>query len=146
METDFPMQDLKVLHVDDDAVDAMKLQRVLKKLNVNHEVKHVVNGNEALSLMQAEPRYIPNVIILDLNMPGLNGLEFLEMLRNDATLRHITVFILSASDNSADIQNAYGLHVAGYFLKPLSTSRYSLVIKRLVEMWAVSEFPGAKRV
>ncbi len=145
MESEFTKQDLRVLHVDDDAVDAMKLQRVFKKLNVNHEVKHVTNGHEALSLMQTEPRYIPNLILLDLNMPVLGGLEFLEALRSDADLKHIAVFVLSASDHSADIQQAHGLHVAGYFLKPLSPSRYSMVIKRLVEIWAVSEFPGARR-
>ena len=136
MESEFPKQELKVLHVDDDAVDAMNLRRVFKKLNVKHEVKHVNNGKEALTLMRDEPRYLPNVILLDLNMPILGGFEFLEALRMDADLQH---------DHSADIENAYGLHVAGYFLKPLSPAKYNLVIKRLVEIWAVSEFPVVRR-
>jgi CheY-like chemotaxis protein len=145
MESEFPKQELKVLHVDDDAVDAMNLQRVFKKLNVKHEVKHVNNGKEALTLMRDEPRYLPNVILLDLNMPILGGFEFLEALRMDADLQHVSVFVLSSSDHSADIENAYGLHVAGYFLKPLSPAKYNLVIKRLVEIWAVSEFPVVRR-
>ncbi|MEY3442866.1 MAG: hypothetical protein RLZZ519_1147 [Bacteroidota bacterium] len=145
MESEFPKQELRVLHVDDDAVDAMNLQRVFKKLNVKHEVKHVSNGQEALTLMRNEPRFVPHVIVLDLNMPVLSGFEFLEVLRMDAELCSVAVFVLSSSDHSADIENAYGHHVAGYFLKPLSPVKYNMVIKRLVEIWAVSEFPVLKR-
>lgn len=130
-----------MLHIDDDAVDTINLQRVFRKMDLNHELRHADNGRAALQLMRNEPRFVPNVILLDMNMPVLGGLEFLNELRSDPGLQHITVFVLSSSEHAADIHAAHGFNVAGYLLKPLSTAKYNLLIKRLVELWAVSEFP-----
>lgn len=134
-------RELKVLHVDDDAVDIVNLQRIFKKLEVPHELQQASNGHAALELMRAAPAFTPDVILLDLNMPILDGLGFLKELRSDPALQRITVFVLSTSDYPPDVATAYDHNVAGYLVKPLSPAKFTVVIERLLGLWAITEFP-----
>lgn len=132
---------LQLLHVDDDVVDAASLRRSLEKLKVNHELRHASNGEKALQMLRTDSTLRPDVILLDLNMPVMGGLEFLEHLRQDPRLKSITVFILSTSDFPPDVTRAYSLNVAGYLVKPMSSSQFSTMLDQLFRLLAVYEFP-----
>lgn len=134
-------KELTVLHIEDDRIDTLNMQRIFKKMDVPHRLLHASNGMEALELLRAEPHNRPNVILLDINMPAMNGLEFLKELRADPVLRPIMVFILSTSDYPRDVAIAYSHNVAGYLVKPTSSSKFSNIIESLLNLWAICEFP-----
>jgi DNA-binding NarL/FixJ family response regulator len=113
--------EIKFLIVDDDQISVMSIKRALKKLEIINPVRVAKDGIEALDVLrgsseceQLEPPYI---IVLDINMPRMNGLEFLSHVRQDAKLSEAVIFILTTSDAKSDIDQAYGNNVAGYILK-----------------------------
>lgn len=112
---------LHILLVEDDAVDAEGVVRAFKKTKINHSFTVVPDGVEALALLRHEgtatPHARPKIILLDLNMPRMNGIEFLHELRQDELLKRSIVFILTTSNQEADKVAAYDKQVAGYFLK-----------------------------
>ena len=83
----------------------------------------------------------PYIIFLDLNMPRMNGLEFLEALRNDSSIADAPVFVLTTSDRQADVTAAYRFNVCGYFVKPVAMSAMSDALATLKAYWNLSEFP-----
>ena len=110
-----------ILLVEDDELDVISVQRTLKKLEAGYELYTAYNGKEALSLLSgANPTVLPDVILLDLNMPKMNGIEFLKILRNDERLKDIKVFIITTSAETIDRDVAEGLGISGYIIKPLN--------------------------
>lgn len=114
-----------ILLVEDDYLDTMNAQRVLNKLNQHHVLHTAYNGREALSMLRGEngaPKLnpLPDIILLDLNMPRMNGIEFLRELRSDKELKHIKVFITTTSSEEYDRSEAAKLGVSGYIVKPLN--------------------------
>ncbi|TWT50229.1 Response regulator rcp1 [Rubripirellula amarantea] len=110
-----------VLLVEDDDLDAEMVNRAFKKSDVPVRLERAVDGKSALSMLHNElsiAKEHPLIVFLDLNMPGVNGHEFLERLRNDDTLRSTTVFVLTTSSHARDVERAYEKNVAGYFTKP----------------------------
>ena len=137
---------INILHVEDDEVDAMVMQRALKKTDLSYKLSHAKNGLEALDMLRGTNGYEkitprPNVILLDLNMPQMTGHEFLKELRNDPELKSIAVYILSTSNDDRDRVEAYNQNVAGYILKPLSLETYVEAISVLNKYWALTELP-----
>ena len=108
-----------ILLVEDDYLDTMNVQRALGKLNSNHVLHTAYNGREALNLLRDEG-LMPDMILLDLNMPKMNGVEFLRELRKDERLRHISVFITTTSSEEYDRSAVKELGVSGYIVKPLN--------------------------
>ena len=113
-----------VLLVEDDIFDTMTAQKSFAKFSVPHTLRTAFNGEEALDMLlgrhgQEAIRPLPEVILLDLNMPRMNGQEFLTELRASPELAHIPVFITTTSNMEADRLNAQGLGVSGYIIKPL---------------------------
>lgn len=108
-----------ILLVEDDYLDTMNVQRVLRKLNNNHVLYTAYNGKEALDMLR-EQRFMPDIILLDLNMPKMNGVEFLQELRKDDRLKHINVFITTTSNEEYDRSAVKELGVSGYIVKPLN--------------------------
>ena len=111
--------------VEDDELDVISVQRSLKKLEIPHELHTAFNGIEALELLRgstgSQPMDpLPDIIMLDLNMPRMNGLEFLRELRNDERLRSIRVFVMTTSGEQADRGVTGQLGVEGYLVKPMS--------------------------
>lgn len=108
-----------LLLVEDDTVDIMMFKRAVKKRNLNYVIDVATDGRAALDQLRDPKRSQATspVILLDLNMPGMNGHEFLEELRNDDSLRHCIVFVLTTSGHVRDKTLAYNKNVAGYFLK-----------------------------
>jgi len=129
---------LNILLIEDDAIEVMKFNRVLKTLNLNHKIIEANNGEEALAILK-EKEVVPDVIFLDLNMPKINGIDFLKILKEDDYLKYIPSIILSTSNNHNDILECYKIGIAGYVLKPLKYEDYVERIRKMLEYWSVNE-------
>jgi CheY-like chemotaxis protein len=137
---------VNILHVEDDEVDAMVMKRALKKTNLDFTYHHAKNGIDALDMLKGTNGYEklsprPSVILLDLNMPQMNGHEFLRELRSDADLKPISVYVLSTSGDDKDREEAFEKNVAGYILKPLTLGEYVEAINTLNNFWQLTELP-----
>jgi CheY-like chemotaxis protein len=136
---------LNILLVEDDEVDVMTVQRAFKKGNITNPLYIAGNGLEALAMLRGEPgqpSLIPcdrRLILLDLNMPKMNGLEFLQELRADPTIRQIPVVVLTTSNEEQDRIHAYNLNVAGYILKPVTFSIFVELMITLNKYWTLCE-------
>lgn len=129
---------LNILLLEDDTIEVMKFNRVLKKLDLNHKIIEANNGEEALDILKNKA-IIPDIIVLDLNMPRLNGIEFLTILKNDEVLKYIPSIILSTSANHKDMMECYKIGIAGYILKPLKYEDYVDRIQNLLAYWSSNE-------
>jgi CheY-like chemotaxis protein len=113
-----------ILLVEDDQMDVMNVQRELRKQNITVPLVHARNGREALNLLRGENGETriarPSLVMLDLNMPRLNGLELLKILRADPEFNDLNVFVMTTSDLDADRSGASELGVSGYIIKPLT--------------------------
>jgi CheY-like chemotaxis protein len=113
-----------ILLVEDDYIDAISFERSLKKLNVNHEVHIARNGRDALDMLQGKGAEslpgMPDLVVLDLNMPKMSGLEFLEAIRDDHHLRDLKVYVTSTTNDEEDATAAKKLGVSGFIIKPLN--------------------------
>lgn len=113
-----------ILLVEDDYLDTMNVQRALRKLNANHVLHNAYNGKEALSMLRGDGAAkldpAPDLILLDLNMPKMNGIEFLRELRADDQLKRIPVFITTTSNEEYDRHEVQALGISGYIVKPLN--------------------------
>jgi CheY-like chemotaxis protein len=136
---------LHILLVDDDEVDVMNVQRAFKKNNIINPLYVANNGLEALAMLRGQGALaIPGprrMILLDLNMPKMNGLEFLRAIREDPELRPLTVVVLTTSDDERDRIEAYNLNVAGYILKPVTFTAFVEAMATLNKYWTINEFP-----
>ena len=113
-----------LLLVEDDYMDIMSVERELRKLNIDLPLHIARNGREALAMLKGEGRPplkpLPSVVILDINMPKMNGIELLTEIRKDPELQHLNVFITTTSTEELDRSVAQRLKVSGYIEKPLS--------------------------
>ncbi|MFK2821128.1 response regulator [Flavobacteriaceae sp. LMIT009] len=132
------MKTLKILLVEDDTIEVMKLKRAVDTLNLNHDILHASNGEEALEMLQNK-NSLPNIILLDLNMPKINGLEFLKILKSDRQLHFIPTIVLTTSLNKRDVLECYKIGIAGYLLKPLKYDEYVSRIEKLLSYWSINE-------
>jgi len=130
--------ELKILLVEDNIIEILKLKRAIENLGMNHEVLEAENGEIALDSIKQE-EINPDIILLDLNMPKMNGLEFLAKVRNDESMRHLPIIILSTSNNNRDLMEAYKLGVSGYILKPLKYEDYVKKIEYTLQYWSTNE-------
>ena len=129
---------LNILLVEDDTIEVMKFNRVLRTLASKHKIIEANNGEEALRVLSSKEN-LPDIIVLDLNMPKLNGLEFLSILKNDETLKYIPSIILTTSSNHKDLLECYRIGIAGYILKPLKYDDYVERITNLLNYWSNNE-------
>ncbi|MEO5569944.1 MAG: response regulator [Bacteroidia bacterium] len=136
---------INILHVEDDAVDAMVMERALKKCDLSYVLYQAHNGIEALDMLRGtngkeKIQVLPKIILLDLNMPKMNGIEFLRELRADKELKKISVFIMTTSSDERDRTDAFELNVAGYMIKPISLESYTNIVATLNEFWKLVQF------
>lgn len=131
---------LDILLIEDDEVDVMNVERSFRKNKIRHRLRHAPDGIQALEMLRGHVTNLPHVILLDINMPRMGGLEFLKELRADPALKSITVFIMSTSSNSFDKETAYDYNVAGYIVKPLSAEKFNQSIVKLAAFWEICEF------
>jgi CheY-like chemotaxis protein len=136
---------LNILLVEDDEVDVMTVQRAFDDGKITNPLYIANNGIEALALLRGEPGQPPaiplhrRIILLDLNMPKMNGLEFLQVLRSDATLKHIPVIVFTTSNEDRDRIESYSLNVAGYILKPITFESFVEILVTLNNYWTSCE-------
>ena len=136
---------VKILLVDDDKVDAMAVRRSFRNLKINNPVIEACNGIEALEHLRGENgrEKLPArcVVLLDLNMPRMGVIEFLNQLRSDPKLRRTLAFVLTTSAAENDRKNAYDLNVAGYVLKHRPGQNFIDAISKLENYWRIIEYP-----
>jgi CheY-like chemotaxis protein len=135
---------LNILLVDDDEVDVMNVQRAFKKHNITNPLFIANNGFEALDMLRGDPPAVPpqrRLILLDLNMPKMGGIEFLRELRADDRLKSTPVIVLTTSNEDNDKVEAYNLNVAGYILKPVTFSSFLESMAALNKYWTLCEMP-----
>ena len=133
---------LNILLVEDDEVDVMNVRRAFQKNHITNPLFVASNGVEALEQLrsQAIPRD-RRIVLLDLNMPKMNGIEFLTEIRRDPELKSTPVVVLTTSNDERDRIEAYNLNVAGYLLKPVTFSNFCEVMTALNKYWALVELP-----
>jgi DNA-binding response OmpR family regulator len=131
-----------ILLVEDDTVDVMTVKRALKELRVTNRVDVADNGEDAFAWLKNSHHERPCLILLDLNMPKMNGLEFLKLLKHDETLKRIPVVILTTSTNEQDKIESFKLGVAGYMVKPVDYQQFVDVVKTIDRYWTLSEIPN----
>ena len=132
------MKNLKVLFIEDDLIEVMKFKRAISSLDLNHQVIEANNGEDALKILE-EKDNIPDIILLDLNMPKINGIEFLSILKKDSTLKYVPTVILTTSSNQRDLLACYEIGIAGYVLKPLKYEDYVHKLEKLLAYWSINE-------
>ena len=133
---------LNILLVEDDEVDVMNVRRAFQKNHIANPLFVAANGVEGLE--QLREGKIPRerrIILLDLNMPQMNGIEFLRELRADPELKLTPVIVLTTSNDERDRIEAYNLNVAGYLLKPVTFSNFCEAMAALNKYWALVELP-----
>ncbi|WP_264520559.1 response regulator [Flavobacterium sp. N1994] len=129
---------LKILFIEDDTIEVMKFNRVIAALGLTHQIIESNNGDSALAILETKEN-LPDIILLDLNMPKLNGIEFLTILKKDPVLRYIPTIILTTSSNFKDVKECYKIGIAGYLLKPLKYEDYVYKIQKLLDYWSCNE-------
>jgi CheY-like chemotaxis protein len=132
---------VNILLVEDDSIDAKAFLRAMQRMKIANPVTHAKDGVEGLELLRGMAR--PNLVILDINMPRMNGLELLRHIREDEALHDTIVFVLTTSNDEQDKFEAYNLNVAGYMLKSDMGNSFVRAVSLVENYWRVVEFPEA---
>ncbi|WP_147676589.1 response regulator [Algibacter pacificus] len=132
------MKTLNILLIEDDMIEVMKFQRTISSLQLNHKIIEANNGEDALKILERKDE-LPDIILLDLNMPKINGIEFLNILKADEVLKYIPTIILTTSQNQKDLLECYKIGIAGYVLKPLKYEEYVSKMDKLLAYWSINE-------
>lgn len=135
-----PNRPLLILLVEDDQMDVMTILRAFKEAGVSNSLHIAPDGEEAISYLEDASHPAPRLILLDLNMPRMSGLEFLRIAKGDSKWRSIPVVVLTTSDQLSDRQQCYDLSVAGYIVKPMDYSAFVDVVKTVKAYWDINEF------
>ncbi len=130
-----------ILLIEDDRIDAMTVSRAFKELGIPDELLLFKNGLEALNFLKKATKGTQYLILLDLNMPTMNGLEFIREIKQDQNLRKYPVIVLTTSNDSRDKRECFGLSVAGYFVKPANYDEFVTIIKIINDYWTMSKLP-----
>ena len=142
-----------ILLIEDDQIDIMTVKRALSEIRVTNRLDTAWNGEEGLKYLRDPEKELPGIILLDLNMPKMNGLqflkkyrsdypEFLKIVKNEKELKRIPVVVLTTSKEDRDKVESFDLGVAGYMIKPVDYKKFVDVIKAIHLYWTLSEIPG----
>lgn len=127
-----------ILLVEDDAVDAMTVRRALKDLNLTNEIIHAKDGEEAIEYLSNPKNKKPCIILLDINMPKMNGIEFLKEARSREDCNKIPVIMLTTSTNDNDMVESFNLNVADYIVKPIEYRKFVDTVQTAEALWRLS--------
>ncbi|MBN2588975.1 MAG: response regulator [Sedimentisphaerales bacterium] len=131
-----------ILLVDDDDIDALSVRRAFKELNITNKLVRSVNGEEALKYLDDQCNEMPCMILLDLNMPKMNGIEFLSIIKEDDKLKCIPVIVLTTSTEECDVKESFKYSVGGYVVKPVDYKSFVEAIRTVNMYWSLSELPS----
>lgn len=129
---------LNVLLIEDDTIEVMKLNRTITTLDSKHTIVEARDGEQALDILKGKS-LLPDIILLDLNMPKINGIEFLKIVKSDPHLKYIPTIVLTTSNNERDLLECYKIGIAGYILKPLKYEDYVSKVEKLLAYWSINE-------
>jgi CheY-like chemotaxis protein len=133
---------LNIMLVEDDQIDVLNVKRAFDKNHITNPLYVAGNGLEALKKRRSgEVPAGRRIVLLDLNMPKMNGIEFLRELRNDPALAPTPVVVLTTSNNDRDKIDAFNLNVAGYLVKPVTFAEFSELMVTLNKYWTLVEMP-----
>ena len=139
MKSTVPGAPIEVLLVEDNVDDAALTRRALEQAKVHNRVHHVTSGVEALAFLRREGRFAgaqpPDLILLDLNLPGMDGRELLKIVKADERLRHIPVVVVTGSHVDADVRESYRLHANAYVKKPVNTQEFLEAVNSIEQFW-----------
>jgi CheY-like chemotaxis protein len=142
---------MEILLIEDDLVDAKTVRRVFDSYRITHGLRIVDGGGAALDYLRGQAGSAaageplrPGLILLDLNMPGMSGLEVLAAIKDDDELRTIPVIVLSTSDLESDIRACYRGGVAGYFVKPLEYGQFVTTLQSILRYWELCLHPQGR--
>ncbi len=139
------MRNLKpILLVEDDNIDAMTVQRAFEDLKIANPLIHLCDGEEALTYLKDKSKPSPCVILLDLNMPRMNGIEFLKAVKSQEALKPIPIVVLTTSKAEQDKIESFMLGIAGYMTKPADYKQFVEKIKMIDLYWTLSELPDGE--
>ncbi|MRH99830.1 response regulator [Kriegella sp. EG-1] len=133
---------MNILFIEDDTIETMKLLRTVSKLESKHNITEAKNGEEAINFLKSDAD-LPDIILLDLNMPKMSGIEFLQILKKDDVMKYLPTIILTTSENRADLLECYKIGIAGYVLKPLKYDDYEQKIRKVLDYWETNELVKA---
>lgn len=140
------LQPVKFLLVEDDDAHASLIMYAFKDHKITNEIDRLINGNEVIKYLRKEGEYkdktLPGVILLDLNIPGKDGIEVLDEIKKDKDLRHIPVVVLTTSRSLMDRQNAYKQYVNSYLVKPVDFDDFHEMIKEMGTYWSNWNVPS----
>lgn len=134
-------KEVTLLLIEDDDIDAMSITRAFNKMCISNDIIRANDGLEGLELLRNGIVPSPYIILLDLQMPRLNGLEFLEEIRKAPKLAQSTVFVLTTSKSDEDITASYKKNIAGYFIKDQVGEGFLDIVKMLKGYWKIVHFP-----
>ena len=126
---------VEILLIEDNPDDAELIFRIFKKNKSAEYLVHVTNGEEALKYLSSDISKLPKLIIADLNMPLVNGFEFLKKVKSDESTKIIPVVVLTSSQEENDIMKAYSLGVNAFIVKPIDYTEFSEVINQIIRFW-----------
>jgi CheY-like chemotaxis protein len=129
---------LKILLVEDNLIELMKMKRTVSFLKLEHQITEAKNAEVALEILE-DNNHLPDLILLDLNMPKISGIEFLSILKNREEFSNIPTVILTTSNNQKDLEECYRIGVSGYILKPLKYDEYISKIEKVLSYWSINE-------
>jgi len=132
------MSSLSILLIDDDEIERMKFKKVCSDNNCTCKIVEAVDGKQALSILNKRV-FSFNIIILDLHMPKMNGLEFLGNLKSNFKFKNIPIIVMSNSEEVEELKQCYDLGISGYFTKPVKYSKYSKKVQSLLNYWKRNE-------
>jgi CheY-like chemotaxis protein len=134
-----------ILLLEDDTVDAMTVKRALKDLHVSNPLVRVTNGEEALVYLRDDSKEKPCVILLDLNMPKMNGIEFLKVAKAEEKLKRIPAIVLTTSKDDQDRLRTFQLSIAGFVVKPVDYIKFVEAMRIVNLYWTLSELPNSEQ-
>lgn len=129
---------LNILLIEDHLIEIVKFKKTISYHELQHNIIEARDADEAFKMLEDKNK-LPDLILLDLNMPRINGVEFLSILKKDETLKHIPTVILTTSDNQKDLEECYRIGVSGYVLKPLKYKDYETKIAAILTYWSLNE-------
>lgn len=135
-------QDIVLFLIEDDDIDAEGIERAFKANKIINPIVRANDGQEALELLETETFKNPFVILLDLNMPRMGGLEFLQNLRRHPIHSKAMVFVLTTSSADRDIASSYDEHISGYFIKSEMDSEFFEIAKLFNGYWKIVKLPS----
>ena len=128
---------MKILLIDEDETEVLKLNRAISENFDDYEITVADKSSDALSIL--ENSFI-DIILLDLNIKNINGIEFISKVKSYSKLKHIPIIILTRSNKVEVIEKCYKLGIAGYVLKSLKQEDYEMKINSILQYWSLNEF------